>query len=251
MLKMKAQMPTSFTNNVKLLMKKNVIKFIGILSFGGLVLNSCGDKTEPPLVYFPDMYYPVAYDPLMKADIAYSDKENELPPFIANDGATGLTPVSGTVPQNREGVMPDVLPKNVDEYNAMYDASKSINTSPLDVNNLQSDLERGKKMYEYTCLACHGAAGDGQGPIVVSGAYAGVPAYKDRQISVGSVHYVLTNGRNAMGSYAGQLTPADRWRVAMYIMNEFKGGVSSAASSAVATATPIAKAPAITVTPTK
>jgi hypothetical protein len=25
-----------------------------------------------------------------------------------------------------------------------------------------------------------------------------------------------------MGSYAGQLTPADRWRVAMYIMSAFK-----------------------------
>lgn len=48
-------------------MKKNFLKIAGILSVGVITLNSCGDKTEPPLVYFPDMYFPVAYDPLMKA----------------------------------------------------------------------------------------------------------------------------------------------------------------------------------------
>ena len=90
-------------------------------------------------------------------------------------------------------------------------------------------------MYELTCASCHGVAGDGQGSIVQSGAYSGVPAYKDRQITVGSVHYVITNGRNLMGSFAGQLTPADRWRVAMYVMSAFKAN-EAAAPAATATA---------------
>jgi mono/diheme cytochrome c family protein len=67
---------------------------------------------------------------------------------------------------------------------------------------------------------------------VQSGAYSGVPAYKDRDITVGSIHYVITNGRNLMGSYAGQLTPADRWRVAMYIMSAFKAPVAATAPAA-------------------
>ena len=79
-----------------------------------------------------------------------------------------------------------------------------------------------------TCAACHGVNGDGQGDIVQSGAYSGVPAYKDRDITVGSVHYVITNGKNLMGSYAGQLSPADRWRVAMYVMNAFKADAATA-----------------------
>ena len=87
-------------------------------------------------------------------------------------------------------------------------------------------------MYEHTCAACHGVNGDGQGPIVQSGAYSGVPKYADREITVGSVHYVLSYGRNAMGSYAGQLTPGDRWRVAQYIMNEFKKPVAAPAAPA-------------------
>ena len=97
----------------------------------------------------------------------------------------------------------DKYPKNTEEYTALYDASKAVTTSPLDPKNQAKDIERGKKMYELTCASCHGVAGDGQGSIVQSGAYSGVPAYKDRQITVGSVHYVLTNGRNLMGSFAG------------------------------------------------
>lgn len=224
-------------------MKKNILKLAATLGFGAIVLNSCS-KSEPPLVYFPDMYFPVAYDPLMKAEDAYSDHENEIPAFVKQNGATGLSPVEGTVAQNREGVFEEgLLPKNADEYNAGYEASKGITASPLNAANAAKDIERGKILYERTCAACHGTAGDGQGPIVQSGAYSGVPNYADRQITVGSVHYVLTNGRNAMGSYAGQLKPADRWRVSMYVMNAFKGGAAApAAASAAGTATTAAPA---------
>lgn len=208
-------------------MKKNLIKIIGILGFSVVVLNSCGPKNNPPLVYFPDMYFPVAYDPLEKAVDPYSKHENTLPPFVKNDGGTAMSPVDGTVGQNIDGVVEvnDGKPLAMADYNTGYDASKSITTSPLNPQNQKKDIERGKLMYDRTCAVCHGTAGDGQGPIVKSGAYQGVPNYKDREITVGSVHYVLSFGRNAMGSYAGQLQPGDRWRVAMYIMDAFKGGI--------------------------
>lgn len=204
-------------------MKKNVLKITAILGLTTVLLNSCGPKENVPLVYFPDMYFPVAYDPLMKAEDAYSDHENEIPAFVRNNGATGLSPVEGTVSQNKDGIFEEgKLPKNVDEYNAGYEASKSITASSLNPANAAKDIERGKFLFERTCATCHGVGGDGQGPIVQSGAYSGVPNYADRELTVGSVHYVLTNGRNAMGSYAGQLSPGDRWRVSMYVMNAFK-----------------------------
>ena len=176
----------------------------------------------------------------MKAKDAYSDHENEIPAFVAHNGATGLSPVEGSVPQNRDGIVSEeTLPKNMDEYNAGYEAAKGITASPLKAENLDKDLARGKSLYEKTCSACHGTGGDGQGPIVVSGAYSGVPKYADRDITIGSVHYVLTNGRNAMGSYAGQLNVGDRWRVALYVYNTFKAPTLTAKSSA-APATPAA-----------
>lgn len=219
-------------------MKKNIFKISGIFGLLAIVLNSCGPKENAPLVYFPDMYFPVAYDPLMKAEDPYSKHENEIPAFVKNNGATGLTLVPGTVSQNPEGIV-ESTPGAVmtpDQYNAGYDASKLVVTSPLDPANKAKDIERGKHLYEITCAACHGTAGDGQGSIVQSGAYAGVPKYADREITIGSVHYVLTNGRNAMGSYAGQLKPGDRWRVALYVMEAFKGGTANAPAAPVAEA---------------
>ncbi|OBW41292.1 Cytochrome c6 [Chryseobacterium sp. MOF25P] len=217
-------------------MKKNVLKITAILGLTTVLLNSCGPNENAPLVYFPDMYFPVAYDPLMKAQDAYSDHENEIPAFVRNNGATGLAPVEGSVAQNKDGVFEEgKLPKTPDEYNSGYDASKAIGTSPLNPANAAKDIERGKMLFDRTCSACHGTGGDGQGPIVQSGAYSGVPNYADREITVGSVHYVLTNGRNAMGSYAGQLNPGDRWRVAMYVMSAFKKSAAPAPAAAPAT----------------
>ncbi|GEN72085.1 cytochrome c [Chryseobacterium lathyri] len=222
-------------------MKKNVLKITAVLGLTTVLLNSCGPKENTPLVYFPDMYFPVAYDPLMKAQDAYSDHENEIPAFVKNNGATGLSPVEGSVAQNKDGIFEEsLLPKNADEYNAGYDASKTMTTSPLNPANAAKDIERGKMLFDHTCAACHGTGGDGQGPIVQSGAFSGVPNYADREITVGSVHYVLTNGRNAMGSYAGQLNPGDRWRVAMYVMSAFKKGAAAPAAATTATATPAA-----------
>lgn len=233
-------------------MTKNIFKITAILGCAAITLSSCS-KGNPPLVYFPDMYFPVAYDPLMKADIAYSDHENEIPGFVKNDGATGLGPVDGTVARNPEGLADAAANTAMtpQEYNDGYDASKLITISPLDPANAKKDNERGKDLFNKTCSACHGVSGDGQGPIVVSGAYAGVPKYADREITIGSVHYVLTHGRNAMGSYAGQLKPGDQWRVSLYIMNEFKGGLNAATTAVAANATPVANAAESSTSPKK
>ena len=219
-------------NNIQ--MKINILKISAVLGLTSVLLSSCGQKSNPPLVYFPDMYFPVAYDPLMKAEDAYSDHDNEIPLFVKNQGATGLGPVDGTVGRNTDGVVEVNWSKSLspDQYNLGYEASKGITKSPLNAKNSAKDLERGKILFDHTCATCHGTAGDGQGSIVQTGAYSGVPNYADRELTVGSVHYVLTHGRNAMGSYAGQLNTGDRWRVAMYVMSAFKKTASTPAASA-------------------
>ena len=132
-------------------MKKNVLKITAVLGLTTVLLNSCGPKENTPLVYFPDMYFPVAYDPLMKAQDAYSDHENEIPAFVKNNGATGLSPVEGSVAQNKDGVFEEsLLPKNVDEYNAGYEASKKLTASPLNPANAAKDLERGKILFDHS-----------------------------------------------------------------------------------------------------
>lgn len=182
-----------------------------------ILFASCS-KDTPSNVFFPDMYYPVAYDPYQESVLAYSDEETTIPFFKNHNGQTAMPPVKGTVPRNKYGVLPTELTNTPEDYAK----SKMIVESPLQKDSTyvkEEVLARGKKLYEQNCAACHGVNGDGQGSIVQSGAFNGVPNYADRQISVGSVHYVLTYGKNAMGSYAFHLTPDDRWRVAEYVMS--------------------------------
>ncbi|TWP31543.1 cytochrome c [Apibacter muscae] len=205
---------------------KKLTKYI-LIGTVALSLISCSKK-KPALVYFPDMYYPVAYDPYEEAVLAYGEQTTTVPLFKKHDGRTALDPVPGSIAQNPEGILPMDLPATPEGY----EASKNV-VSPLNPENKEKDLARGKLLFDRTCAVCHGTAGDGQGNIVQSGAYSGVPNYKDRQITVGSVYYVMLHGRNAMGSYAGQLLPGDMWRVAEYVIHEFKPEVEN--SSKVAT----------------
>ena len=197
-------------------MKRNsrILNTFTILSLL-VILFSCGPKRNPSAVYMPDMYYPTAYDPYGKAvlNLHGEEKENsDVRLFKNNYNTTALVPVEGTVSRNDSAILPYRLPDSEEGYQA----AKLVTTSKF--SGSEKDLERGKKLYELICAACHGLNGDGKGNIVESGAYKGVPNYKDREITVGSVYHVINYGRNLMGSYTSHLNEADRWRVAEYVM---------------------------------
>ncbi|NLN32093.1 MAG: cytochrome c [Flavobacteriaceae bacterium] len=184
-------------------------------------VSSCSDKKrKPSIVFMPDMYYPVAYDPYMEADFEYWPERNgeksNVSLFNERYQMTALWPAEGSVARTDEQmILPWEFKNTLEDYNK----TKAITKSPLDPANRKKDLERGEKLYGQTCTVCHGDTGDGQGSIVQTKAYSGVPTYAEREMSVGSVYHVIMYGKNAMGSYAGQLTPVDRWRVAEYVMN--------------------------------
>lgn len=190
-------------------------QILTLIIIAGIFASCSGPQREPSIVFMPDMYYSVPYEPYQKATFGYPDytEGSEVPLFQEGFNMSALVPVEGTVPQNELGSLPYLLPNTNDGYNA----SMSVQ-SPLDPANSDKNLERGEKLYNQLCATCHGVQGDGQGPIVLTGAYIGVPHFDDRDVSVGSVHHVIMHGRNAMGSYASQLNEADRWRVAEYVM---------------------------------
>ena len=72
-------------------------------------------------------------------------------------------------------------------------------------------------MYDIYCISCHGSAGAGDGELVKRDKFLGVPNYKDREITEGSIYHVIMYGRNMMGSHASQLTAKERWQVTMYV----------------------------------
>lgn len=198
-----------------------------LIGLGSIIITSCSDKKRhASIVYMPDMYYPTAYDPYEKATFGYPhDEENsEVPVMSKNHNMSALESVEGAVART-DG---DILPWTFKNNNAGYAQAKAVTVSPLNAANKTADLERGKLLYGQNCAVCHGDAGDGQGSIVKSKAYSGVPTYGERDITVGSVYHVIMYGKNAMGSYASQLIPADRWRVAEYVMS-LKGGSATVA----------------------
>lgn len=186
-----------------------------ILIISAVTLTSCGPGEKPAPVYMPDMYYSNPYEPYAKSDFGYPNETNDsdVYVFVKNHHSSALPPVAGTVPHTESGLLPYDLPNT----NEGYEASKLLK-SPLDSANYDKDVKRGEMLFKQACVACHGVNGDGKGPIVQSGAFLGVPNYKDRDITVGSVHHVIMYGRNAMGSYASHFTDDDRWRVAEYVI---------------------------------
>jgi hypothetical protein len=58
---------------------------------------------------------------------------------------------------------------------------------------------------------------DGKGKLVTNEKFLGVPSYKDRVITEGSIFHVITYGLNSMGSHANQLNQEERWLVTAYV----------------------------------
>ena len=174
---------------------KNILKIVIALAFVS-VLSSCwGDKTKPNYQYMPDMYHSVGYD-------TYGQNPN-----FAN-GMTTQLPVEGTIARGQ-------VPYEYKNNNEGYEVAKLELKNSLEVT--EANLENGKKMYDIYCISCHGKTGTGDGFLVEREKILGVPNYKDRDITEGSIYHVIMHGRNMMGSHASQLTAKERWQVTMYV----------------------------------
>ena len=174
---------------------KSILKITIVLAFS-IILSSCWtDKTKPNYQYMPDMYHSVGYE-------TYSQNPN-----FAN-GMTTQLPVEGTIAR---GQVPYDYP-NTEEG---YEAAKLDSKNPLAIDEV--NLENGKKMFDIYCISCHGKTGTGDGVLVQREKILGVPNYKDRDITEGSIYQVIMYGRNMMGSHASQLTAKERWQVTMYV----------------------------------
>ncbi|HXI25098.1 MAG TPA: cytochrome c [Pyrinomonadaceae bacterium] len=80
------------------------------------------------------------------------------------------------------------------------------------------NVTRGQYIFSNYCVACHGAGGAGDGPIIPK--YPNPPAYqteKSKTLPDGTMFHVVTMGRNNMPAHAAQVAPDDRWKVILYI----------------------------------
>jgi mono/diheme cytochrome c family protein len=80
-------------------------------------------------------------------------------------------------------------------------------------------LQRGQQRFRIDCTPCHSELGDGRGMVVQRGFPAPPSFHTDRLRNAPTQHFydVMTNGYGAMYSFAGRVTPQDRWAIAAYI----------------------------------
>lgn len=167
------------------------------LLFGITILvSSCHNNAEPNYQYFPNMYESVGYE-------TYSESN------AFKDGKEGQLPAAGTINRGFE-------PFEYENSTTGYELAKANLKSPLD--SLSRDADKGKELFEIYCISCHGASGNGKGKLVEREKFLGVPSYKDRVITEGSIFHVITYGLNSMGSHANQLSAHERWLVTDYVL---------------------------------
>jgi mono/diheme cytochrome c family protein len=83
----------------------------------------------------------------------------------------------------------------------------------------EPSLAAGQKIYLKRCVACHGKAGNGDGP---DAADLGIHPAKlsdpvTREETDGELFWKITVGKKPMPNYGARLSPTDRWNVINYL----------------------------------
>ena len=169
---------------------------IALLVCVSATFTSCFDKSRPNYQYFPNMYESLAYETYSESDAFPNGKEGQIP-------------AKGSIPRG-------FSPYEYENTNEGYELAKARLKSPLAAEEINE--AEGSQLYTIYCAICHGDKGDGKGNLVDREKFLGVPNYKDREITEGSIFHVVTYGLNSMGSHANQLTQEERWQVTHYVL---------------------------------
>ena len=180
---------------------KSLYKIVAVVGLS-FMATSCFDKAKPNYQFFPNMYEAVSYE-------TYSEHD------VFKGGVEAQVPAKGSI---KRGFVPYEIPNSPEGYAL----AKATLKSPLDPTTINQD--KAKDLYTVYCAICHGEKGDGKGNLVVKEKFLGVPNYKDREITDGSIFHVITYGLNSMGSHANQLSQEERWMVADYVL-KLKAGL--------------------------
>lgn len=185
---------------------------LGAIAFAAsAMLNSCAKENpdSPGIEYMPDMYR------------SPSVETNGVNTWMKDSIQMGnMLPPNGTIPR---GFTPFPYPNTPigDSLASLYWKSPMVHSDSIE--------DKGKAVFERFCIYCHGAKGDGQGPLVASGKYTSTPPnyadkYKAGILTDGHVYHVITYGKGNMGSHASQLTVDERWEVIEYVQRLGRGG---------------------------
>ncbi len=180
-----------------------VVAVVGVLGFRG------SHSRRTSLYIFPDMEWQLKLRP-------------QYPDGFFTNGITSQLHLPGTVSQSQPVQTPSgpVYPYEDVPFNTgrITGTTNYVENNQLAVT--AELLKRGQQRFTINCSPCHGALGDGNGITKKIGAMAVVGNLHDKrmvEMTDGEIFYVISNGRNLMGSYGANVLPADRWAIVAYV----------------------------------
>ncbi len=154
------------------------------------------------------MYWAIKLFPVLPPMVHMEDQPKLNPQKASaffKDGHGMQLPVDGTVAR---GYLPYLIA-------TQEEAAALVNPLP----RTPPVLQVGRTAYNQHCAVCHGLLGTGT-PSLTS-AYGAKPANLQapaiRDYPDGKIYHVIMRGKNAMPSYAADLTEEDRWAVVHYV----------------------------------
>lgn len=192
---------------------KKFTYIIAALILGATAFSGCdGVRREPGSIYMPDMAYSRAYESFAPRDSAKFTMD------MYNKGGDKIfynnVPAAGTIKRG------ELFPYALQNDSNGYKLSATIK-NPYDTISLSKDqMAEAGRLYNINCAICHGAKGIANGPIATGGYVGGVAnltadAYV--KMTDGTMFHSITYGKGVMGSYASQVSRAQRWMIVKYI----------------------------------
>ncbi|MCB9232449.1 MAG: cytochrome c [Bacteroidia bacterium] len=200
--------------------KRIILPALAIL----VLVSGCGrDKRSVGIEYAPQMYHSIPLEPFTQVAGKYSPFKDSL--------TNAQLPPEGTVAHNAMVEFANLEyvggPTNNEER---IQAGKEL-TNPFEAT--PEVLEEGKVLYTRFCVVCHGATGMADGTVPATGKYPPPTIFNKKtaaELPQGEIFYNMTYGKNAMWSYASQISVENRWKVARYVETMLKKADAPAAA---------------------
>ncbi len=205
------------------------------ISVVALLAAACSsDPDSPGLEYMPDMYRSPAIEPYVdyaevqgRTDETQKLKPSALmpPKYTIPYWGTDSETVHIMLPYLRKPGKTSNLTHGLYGYDRASSDDADYIASAADINPLKlkdaATAEKifadGKYLYTINCKHCHGEKGDGQGPMVTSGAYTGAAVLTGLTIPEGQMFYSIYYGKNMMGAHNSLLNKKEIWTLVHYI----------------------------------
>ncbi len=138
-------------------------------------------------------------------------------PLLASGAAVDLRPPEGSVARGYLPLSYEATPEGA--ALAGLELSSPLAEGGATAGDAVAAVERGGFVFATFCVTCHGAGGEGDGPVT----RRGVPPPPSLllphalELADGQMYHITTFGQGNMAGYAAQVGRADRWNVIAYI----------------------------------